>query len=82
MDLKLKDFVDENDLQKLVELDNIIERVRTDYVNAAKELAKGLKLNVEGVADLEKLSNLYNTQCHHGNCPHCAHPAHHLRWHP
>ena len=61
-DLKLKDFVDENDLQKLVELDNTIERVRADYVNAAKELAKGLKLNVEGVADLEKLSNLYNTQ--------------------
>lgn len=58
----MKDFVDENDLQKLVELDNIIERVRADYVNAAKELAKGLKLNVEGVADLEKLSNLYNTQ--------------------
>ena len=61
-DLKLKDFVDENDLQKLVELDNTIERVKADYVNAAKELAKGLKLNVEGVADLEKLSNLYNTQ--------------------
>ena len=61
-DLKLKDFVDESDLQKLVELDNTIERVRADYVNAAKELAKGLKLNVEGVADLEKLSNLYNTQ--------------------
>lgn len=61
-ELKLKDFVDENDLQKLVELDNTIERVRADYVNAAKELAKGLKLNVEGVADLEKLGNLYNTQ--------------------
>ncbi|WP_195407120.1 phage tail tape measure protein [Bacteroides congonensis] len=61
-DLKLKDFVDESDLQKLVELDNTIERVRADYVNAAKELAKGLKLNVEGVADLEKLGNLYNTQ--------------------
>jgi TP901 family phage tail tape measure protein len=61
-DLKLKDFVDEGDLQKLVELDNTIERVRADYANAAKELAKGLKLNVEGVADLEKLSNLYNTQ--------------------
>lgn len=61
-ELKLKDFVDENDLQKLVELDNTIERVRADYANAAKELAKGLKLNVEGVADLEKLSNLYNTQ--------------------
>ena len=61
-DLKLKDFVDENDLQKLVELDNTIERVRADYANAAKELAKGLKLNVEGVADLEKLGNLYNAQ--------------------
>ena len=61
-DLKLKDFVDESDLQKLVELDNTIERVRADYANTAKELAKGLKLNVEGVADLEKLSNLYNTQ--------------------
>lgn len=61
-ELKLKDFVDENDLQKLVELDNTIERVRADYANAAKELAKGLKLNVEGVADLEKLGNLYNTQ--------------------
>lgn len=61
-DLKLKDFVDEDDLQKLVELDNTIERVRADYVNAAKELAKGLKLNVEGIADLEKLNSLYNTQ--------------------
>ena len=45
-DLKLKDFVDESDLQKLVELDNTIERVRADYANAAKELAKGLKINV------------------------------------
>lgn len=61
-DLKLKDFVDEDDLQKLVELDNTIERVRADYVNAAKELAKGLKLNVEGIANLEKLNNLYDTQ--------------------
>lgn len=61
-DLKLKDFVDENDLQKLIELDNTIERVRGDYANAAKELAKGLKINVEGIADLEKLGTLYNTQ--------------------
>lgn len=61
-DLKLKDFVDENDLQKLIELDNTIERVRGDYANAAKELAKGLKINVEGIAELEKLGTLYNTQ--------------------
>ena len=61
-DLKLKDFVDENDLQKLIELDNTIERVRGDYANAAKELAKGLKINVEGIEDLEKISSMYNTQ--------------------
>jgi len=61
-ELKLKDFVDENDLQKLVELDNTIERVRADYANAAKELAKGLKINVEGIDDLEKISSIYNTQ--------------------
>lgn len=61
-DLKLKDFVDENDLQKLIELDSTIERVRGDYANAAKELAKGLKINVEGIEDLEKISSMYNTQ--------------------
>ncbi len=61
-ELKLKDFVDESDLQKLIELDNTIERVRANYTHAAQELAKGLKLNVEGVADLEKLGTLYNTQ--------------------
>lgn len=61
-ELKLKDFVDESDLQKLIELDNTIERVRANYTHAAQELAKGLKLNVEGVTDLEKLGTLYNTQ--------------------
>ena len=61
-ELKLKDFVEESDLQKLIELDNTIERVRANYTHAAQELAKGLKLNVEGVADLEKLGTLYNTQ--------------------
>lgn len=60
-ELKLKDFVEESEIQKLIELDNTIERVRANYVHAAKELAKGLKLNVEGIADLEKLGNLYTT---------------------
>ena len=39
-DLKLKDFVDENDLQKLVELDNTIERVRADYVKCGQRISK------------------------------------------
>ena len=67
-DLKLKDFVDENDLQKLVELDNTIERVRADYVNAAKELAKGLKLNVEGVAVRKKVQPTFFTAFSAAKC--------------
>ena len=61
-DLKLKDFVDEDDFQKLIELDKTVERVRANYVSAAKELAKGLKINVEGIADLEKINSIYVTQ--------------------
>lgn len=62
MDLKLKDFVDDSEIQKLIELDNTIDKVRETYKNAAIELAKGLKINVDGIADLEKLGNIYNTQ--------------------
>lgn len=61
-DLKLKDFVEDSDIQKLIELDNTIGKVRDTYKNVALELAKGLKINVDGMSDLEKLGNLYNTQ--------------------
>lgn len=61
-DLKLKDFVEDSEIQKLIELDNTIGKVRDTYKNAALELAKGLKINVDGMADLEKLGNLYNAQ--------------------
>lgn len=61
-DLKLKDFVEDGEIQKLIELDNTICKIRDTYKNAALELAKGLKINVDGMADLEKLGNLYNTQ--------------------
>lgn len=61
-ELKLKDFVEDSEIQKLIELDSTIGKIRETYKNAAMELAKGLKINVEGVADLEKLGNLYNTQ--------------------
>ena len=61
-DLKLKDFVEDSEIQKLIELDNTICKIRDTYKNAALELAKGLKINVDGMADLEKLGNLYNAQ--------------------
>ncbi|WP_270438282.1 phage tail tape measure protein [Bacteroides bouchesdurhonensis] len=62
MDLKLKDFIADGEVQKLIELDGTIDRVRATYVSVAKELAKGLKINVEGIEDLERITFIYNTQ--------------------
>lgn len=61
-DLKIKDLIEDGEVQKLIELDGTIERVRATYASAAQELAKGLKINVDGVADLEKLNTIYQTQ--------------------
>ena len=36
-DLKLKDFVEDSEIQKLIELDNTIGKVRETYKNAAIE---------------------------------------------
>ena len=61
-ELVIEGLVKDGEIQTLVELDNIIERVRATYANAAKDLAKGLKINVDGIADLEKLGSIYTTQ--------------------
>ena len=53
-ELVIEGLVKDGEIQTLVELDNTIERVRATYANAAKDLAKGLKINVDGIADLEK----------------------------
>lgn len=61
-ELVIEGLVKDGEIQTLVELDNTIERVRATYANAAKDLAKGLKINVDGIADLEKLGSIYITQ--------------------
>lgn len=61
-ELVIEGLVKDGEIQTLVELDNTIERVRATYANAAKDLAKGLKINVDGIADLEKLGSIYTTQ--------------------
>ena len=61
-ELVIDGLVKDGEIQTLVELDNTIERVRATYANAAKDLAKGLKINVDGIADLEKLGSIYTTQ--------------------
>lgn len=61
-EIKLKDFVDEESFKKLVELDGKITSIKKTYAKAAKELAKGLTIEVQCKGDLDKLQNVYNTQ--------------------
>lgn len=61
-DLKLKDFVDEESLKKLQELDSTISGVRQTYKEAASELIKGLTIDVHVKGDIDKLQTIYNTQ--------------------
>lgn len=61
-DIKLKDFVDEKSFQDLLELDKTITNIKGTYTEAAKELAKGLTIEVQCKGDLDKLQNVYNTQ--------------------
>ena len=61
-DIKLKDFVDEESFKKLVELDGKITSIKETYAEAAKELAKGLTIEVQCKGDLDKLQTVYNTQ--------------------
>lgn len=61
-EIKLKDFVDEESFKKLVELNKKITSIKGTYAKAAKELAKGLTVEVRCKGDLDKLQNVYNAQ--------------------
>lgn len=61
-EFKLKDFVDEESLKKLQELDSTISDVRQTYKEAASELIKGLTIDVHVKGDIDKLQTIYNTQ--------------------
>ncbi len=62
MELKLKDFVDEESLDRLKELDATIGRVRQTYRDAASELIKGLDIEVRVKGDVDRIQSIYNTQ--------------------
>lgn len=58
--IKLKDFVDEESLEKLKELDKTISSVKEEYVEAAKKLTEGLRIDVQVKGDVDKLQTIYN----------------------
>lgn len=61
-DLKITDLIDEKDIEKVKLLGAEIEKVKTAYGEAAKELAKGLKMKIEVVGDLDKLNAIVVAQ--------------------
>lgn len=61
-ELKITDSVDEKEIEQVKQLGQEIEKVKSIYGDAAKELAKGLKMNVEVVGDLDKLNAVIITQ--------------------
>ena len=63
-ELKITDLVDERQFELLQRLSEDISGIKTVYVDVARELSKGLQINVSVVGDVENLNNilLVNTQ--------------------
>lgn len=58
MSVKITDLVDEKAIQQLKDLQAEFEATKQKYVEIAKELLNGLKINVEVVGDIDKLNAL------------------------
>lgn len=55
---KITDLVPQETIDKIKELDGEMKTLLDDYTNTAKELAKGLQINVKVVGDIDKLDKL------------------------
>ena len=58
MAVRITDLIDQGEIEKLKQLDTELLKVFNTYTNVAKELAKGLEINVNVVGDLDKLEKL------------------------
>lgn len=57
-EVKITDLVPQETIDKIIELDQKIQVLLDTYTNTAKELAKGLDINVKVTGDLDKLEKL------------------------
>lgn len=57
-EIKITDLVPQKTIDKIKELDGEMKTLLEDYTNTAKELAKGLQINVKVVGDIDKLDKL------------------------
>lgn len=55
-------LIKDGELEKLEQLDSKLIKIKSSYVDVAKELAKGMKMEIETPKDLDKLLAIYSTQ--------------------
>lgn len=55
-DLKITDLLDEQEIEKLRELDEVLLKAKESFAEAAREMAKGLNVHVTTTGDLDKLN--------------------------
>lgn len=58
MSIKITDLIDPNEIEKIKQLDTELTKVYEDYTKIAKDLAKGLEINVSCVGDIDRLEKL------------------------
>ena len=58
MAIKITDLIDPNEIEKLKQLDAELLKVLETYTKVAKDLAKGLDINVNAVGDIDKIEKL------------------------
>lgn len=65
--LKITDIVDKQAIEDVQKLSDELAKAHRIYTDAAKELANGLKINVEVIGDLDKLDKLIATTAQKAN---------------
>lgn len=58
MSIKITDLIDPNEIEKIRQLDTELTKVYENYTKIAKDLAKGLEINVSCVGDIDRLEKL------------------------
>ena len=59
-EIKITDLVPQETIDKVKELNTEVRDLLTTYTNTAKELAKGVNINVRCIGDIDKLEKLLN----------------------
>ena len=59
---KITDLVPQETIDKIKELNAEIQGLLTTYTDTAKDLAKGLEINVKVIGDIDKLNELFATK--------------------